>query len=125
MGVNGNVSWERDYPYNQVKVKKQYDDPFHYFIPDTAKKIKTAHSLNSDLYWIKKQQSTKDLSLEPKYEALCAYFKWSYRAILYLLLLLIGIPTLGATWPQQFRIWLLSIGNSGEKDEQESERKYT
>ena len=51
--VNHYISWEREYPYNEVKCKAQYDDPFKHFTPEIAKIIKKAHSLNSDLHWIR------------------------------------------------------------------------
>lgn len=47
-----------------------------------------------------------------------ALLTWSTRKIVYLFLLLLGIPTFGATWPRDFRIWLLSFGNSAEEEEE-------
>jgi hypothetical protein len=116
---NRDLSWEVDYPYNQVKFKAQYDDPFFYFTPDIAQKIKDARSLSSDLHWARAQSKTN--SSEPYREIFRSYLKWTSHTLLYALLLLIGIPTFGATWPLEFRIWLLSIGDSSEEDLNELE----
>ncbi len=102
-----------------MKSKAQYDDPFYYFTSDIAQKIKEAHSLSSDLHWARAQSKTN--SSEPYREIFRSYLKWTSHTLLYALLLLIGIPTFGATWPLEFRIWLLSIGDSSEEDVNELE----
>ena len=111
--VNHYISWEREYPYNEVKCKAQYDDPFKHFTPEIAKIIKKAHSLNSDLHWIRNDRDwdRANESVSAQCEVLVAIFKRSRRFLIYFFLLLMGFPTLGATWPLDFRIWILSLGN--------------
>jgi hypothetical protein len=122
--LNDNVSWERDYPYNQVKCKDQYDDPFRYFTSDNARRIKKVHSLKSDLHWIKATFSKNNDQPFKKMEIKCsAYLKRSRHAIIYVFLVLIGFPTLGLTWPLDLRIWLLSLGDGSEKQEQDSKSR--
>lgn len=112
------MSWDSDVPYNQVKFRKQYEDPFYYFVPDVAEKIKRAHSLRSDLYWIQNRKLKGDARFNAQLEVMRSYLRWTFHLFVYFLLLFLGLPTLGILWPRTFRIWLLSIGNSGDSSDE-------
>jgi hypothetical protein len=124
--VKSNISWERDYPYNCVKSEEQYKNPYNYFTPKIAKKIEDAYSLKSELHWIKHGNTElylvrhgnalKRQSDDKRIAAFLAYVKWSSYVLIYIFLILMGFPTLGATWPKDFRIWLLSRGDPGEEE---------
>ena len=91
--VNHYISWEREYPYNEVKCKAQYDDPFKHFTPEIAKIIKKAHSLNSDLHWIRNDRDwdRANESVSAQCEVLVAIFKRSHRFFNLLLSIADGI----------------------------------
>jgi hypothetical protein len=135
-----NISWERDYPYNCVNSQEEYKNPSNYFTPKIAKKIEDAYSLKSELHWIKRGNNTrikhgntelhwvqdenalkhenalKRQSDDKRIATFLAYVKGSSYVLIYIFLILIGFPTLGATWPKDFRIWLLSRGDPGEEE---------
>lgn len=95
--------------------KAEYDNPYYYFTIDVAEKIEAAHCLTSDMLWIKDDCINKP-AWKFNLAATATMLKWFMYSILYAFLLLMGIPTCGATWPREFRIWILSFGNSDEKE---------
>ncbi len=125
------ISWDSDYPYNLVETKEQYYSPSDYFEPHVAKQIKKAHSLHSDLQWIKsnsseanrKEEAVTPASQTPRREMVQAYLKWAKHDAAYIFLVIFGIPTFGLLWPRDFRIWILSIGNAVEEKADTSEKR--
>jgi len=100
------IDWSKE-PYNQVLKKEQYDKPFEWFDQDLASKIMAAHSLQTDLYWIKrKEKECKCL----KWVRIKVTFKWMMSCLLYLVLIILGIITAGFFWPKNFRKGILFVG---------------
>jgi hypothetical protein len=109
--IAGDAVWSKE-PYFSVKSKSQYNDPFSYFGPDLAEKIKAAHSLQADLYWVrhywKKEHGRTGGSIV--LESITVTLQWMGRALLYLFLLIFGSVTGGYFWPVRFRRGVLYIG---------------
>ncbi len=101
------ISWSKDYPYNLVHTKEQYDNPHHYFYPCIAQKIIQAHSFKLDLMWLQKEQNAKRLSdnNEGRQRSVCKnetcriILKWVCYSLLYYFWILLGFFTLGILWP--------------------------
>mmetsp|Transcript_742 Transcript_742/g.1282 ORF Transcript_742/g.1282 Transcript_742/m.1282 type:complete len:1166 (-) Transcript_742:127-3624(-) len=112
--LNDNISWNKDEPYILVKSRKQYEDPWYFFDQDIAKHISDGHTLESSLYWIKKDSESNDekkMGVFTLYTHLAvASFCWYMNNFMYLILVIAGIPTFGLLWPIEFRLLLLSLG---------------
>jgi hypothetical protein len=111
--LNDNISWNKDEPYILVKSRNQYEDPWYFFDHDVAERISDAHSLESSLYWIKKDSESgkNKMGVCKLYTHLgIASLSWFMNNFIYLMLIIIGIPTFGLLWPIQFRLLLLSVG---------------
>ena len=106
-------------PFSIMKSKQEYDRPEDYFKPDFARLIRKGHSLNAEMYWIKMDLATADnihtngfnaRKAESVWLECRAIMKWLMLGILYLLLILLGIPTAGWFWPTTFRKRVLAVG---------------
>lgn len=100
------IDWSKE-PYNQVLKKEQYDKPFEWFDQDLASKIMAAHSLQTDLYWIKRKEKECKCF---KWVRIKVTFKWMMSCLLYLVLIILGIITAGFFWPKNFRKGILFVG---------------
>jgi len=109
------VRWVRQHPYNLVETKHQYENPHFYFGPEIANKIADARSFAADLRWIKlEKQSRGDVTFFHRWELHPArvFLRWLGYTIVHICWLVLGIPTFGILWPESFRVWILSYGNS-------------
>lgn len=117
---NDSVSWNKDEPYKLVSTKQEYEDPAYYFDKDYAKLIMDAHSLESSLFWLKKDGENK-MGVVALYGQLgIASLQWSLNNLLYLILIIIGIPTLGLLWPMKFRLLIVSLGVEYRRKQEEN-----
>ncbi len=140
IAFNDNVAWSKGV-YSQVTSKDQYDHPELYFDPITAKKIKNARSLKSDLFWAKIesrerrrdqkriQEEIKNGNMVTEEEKMSlslvsnryilrqnALLRFVCRCAVYLLLVALGIPFGGWFWPVGFRRAILSLGINIESE---------
>ena len=99
-------------PFNNVTSKKQYDEPYSYFDPALAKKIADAHSLQADLYWMRRywEDDHGMTGASIFFKSIGVALEWMGRALLYLFLLILGSVTGGLFWPVRFRRGVLYIG---------------
>jgi ankyrin repeat protein len=111
----GTISWKKDHPYSQVESMDQYNDPKSHFNEDEAKKILKAHSLPSDIYWIRDDDSVSMKNLR----ILRSILKWLSLTLLFIILCLLGLGTGGLFWPQDFRLAIISYGTGHFEEEDE------
>merc|ERR1740124_648973 len=107
------IRWSEE-PYDCVTEKKHYDEPYDWFDPNVARKITMGHSLNAEFFWIEYDQnkctSKKRSCAHANKMRMKAILKWVMLALLYCVLILLGIVTAGFFWPKNFRIGVLSVG---------------
>ena len=96
---------------NVLTEKDHYKNPEKYFSPDLVKIIYDAHSLQSDMYWA---ELDEDLVFCRKFIIL---LRWVCVCMLYVLLLVLGIPVFCALWPKKFRAGLLTLGFTNQEME--------
>ena len=135
------ILWTKS-PYDLIKKKKQYDEPFAYFPPDIANQITTSHSLEADLFWAGMDSRRKRRSIwETKIVAIATFMKWFLKFVIYILLVVCGLFTgkkvillftmynyttlfltallysfsAGWTWPKRLRRHLLEVGVNSKK----------
>ena len=97
------VRWVRQYPYNLVETKHQYENPHFYFGPEIANKIADARSFAADLRWIKlEKQSRGNVTFFQRLELHPArvFLRWLGYTIVHICWLVLGIPTFGILWPE-------------------------
>ena len=104
-----NISWSKDEPYNKVSDLERYKNPKHYFADEIAEQILAGHSMQSDLYWARRQSNkpTHPRSPTKKLEALrmsrtaLAFqmigiiIRWFLKRAIYYALILLGAVTFG------------------------------
>lgn len=114
--ITDNAVWSKS-PYSTVETKHQYENPYDYFEPALAEKIKDAHSLHADLHWVKQHWKNMYEKTGPSImlESITATLQWIGRAIFYCLLLVLGSITGGYFWPVRFRRGTLYIGIRSSK----------
>merc|ERR1712150_210534 len=110
-----NVNWLKE-PFNKVKSKTQYDNPDAWFIPDIAKQIKAAHSLQADLGWNEKE-------LKSGKKRFIVVFKWLNLFVFYCVLIILGSISAGYFWPKSFRKRVLSLGIEDAYDQMDTATK--
>lgn len=102
------ISWSKDYPYSLVQSREEYENPYYYFSKRDAHKIADSRSLDSSLYWIRKDT---DLGLvESEISQAYTSFKWLMNNTVYIFFALIGPFTAGLLWPAEFSVYVLNIG---------------
>jgi len=111
------ADWSKK-PYNRILKRENYIKPFEWFTPDLASEITSAHSLQGDLYWIKREEDDSDQIFH--WDRVKVITKWMMSSFLYLILILLGILTAGFFWPKNFRKGVLSLGIEAEYTELEA-----
>ena len=110
---NIKVSWTKDAPYNQVSNLEQYNYPSKFFIKADAEKIMAAHSLHSEVYWIKRSEK----GFAKRLHVYVAIANWVCYNALYCLFIIMGLFTGGLLWPTAFRRAIVSYGQSNTEEE--------
>jgi hypothetical protein len=98
--------------------------PELYFIPDIAKEIRKAHSLEADMYWAQHEDQNEEqelVALVKVGRVLLVLGRFISRVILYIFLLALGVPFCGWFWPVNFRRHMLSLGIGNIADNQKAE----
>lgn len=90
------VNWDSK-PYSAVTSFEQYLAPSMYFMASDVKQMYGMRSLQADLKWF---AQTKRLS---RVGRIRVTLNWLWSCVEYFLLLLLGLPTFGYTWPREFR----------------------
>ena len=117
---NYSFSWTKDAPYNQVSELDEYYRPHEYFFKDDADKIKAAHSLRSEIFWIKNEEIG---FCHTWTRIVRATVKWICYDVLYCLLLVLGFCTGGFLWPNRVRRNIFSYGYKSNKDDPDTASK--
>lgn len=115
--------WEEG-NYASVETRNQYMHPELYFIPDIAKEIRKAHSLEADMYWAQHEDQNEEqelVALVKVGRVLLVLGRFISRVILYIFLLALGVPFCGWFWPVNFRRHMLSLGIGNIADNQKAE----
>ncbi len=112
-------SWSKDYPYNIVWDKDEYEHPERYFPQDIAETIKRARSIRSDIYWFKRNETNSETSGLCKMVPTLVCFQipigyWIRRFLQYSLLIVVGTCTFGFFLPQRARLWAVWFGTPPE-----------
>ena len=110
---NYSFSWTKDAPYNQVSELDEYYRPHEYFFKDDADKIKAAHSLNSEIFWIKNEEKEFYTTWT---KIVIATAKWIFSDLSYCLLLVLGFCSGGLLWPNRIRRNIFSYGYQENKE---------
>ena len=104
------VKWTEE-PYSVVKKKEEYDDPYYHFPPNLAEEIMKGHSLQADLYWTHRDCEQRKFSATERMSAkFGVILRFLFMALIYLILIVLGLCTFGLMWPSNFRRWFLSLG---------------
>jgi len=96
-------------PYNMVKSKDQYLDPYKYWSASFAENVKNARSLQADLFWLGQEFNETNNSVKFYCEASWVVIQYIVCVVLKLLLFILGFFTLGLLWPKSFRCKLLKL----------------
>lgn len=112
------ISWSKDYPFSLVQSREEYENPYYYFSKRDARKIANSRSLDSSLYWIRKDT---DLGLmESEVSQAYTSFKWLMNNTVYMFLVLLGPITVGLSWPAEFSVYFMNIGLDTYKNDSTS-----
>ena len=112
------ISWSKDYPFSLVQSREEYENPYYYFSKRDARKIANSRSLDSSLYWIRKDT---DLGLmESEVSQAYTSFKWFMNNTVYMFFVLLGPITVGLSWPAEFSVYFMNIGLDTYKNDSTS-----
>jgi hypothetical protein len=107
-GFWDNTPWLQ-LPYKDIETRDQYIDPYKYFNPTFAEKVKKARSLQGDLLWLQKDWV--------KHQSIWHYYLEFFRCIMQYftlvifhgLFFLLGFVTVGLLMPKSFRRRILTL----------------
>lgn len=125
ISLKEDISWSKDSPYTDIKTRDEYLKPFFHFDHDTAKIIRKAQSLESSLYWIRREFENNGRcgSLEIYIQLFGTVLQWITRTVMYGILIILGTCTLGLLLPRGFREKLLALGSYNKEDNGEEKGK--
>lgn len=122
--LQSKVSWGHDYPFHLVKSRYEYERPEDFFDTKIAKKIHAAHSLEASLRWMRIDCEIRgESSLQIRKKQMRATLIWTLKLLMYILVLIAGLCTIGLIWPQEIRESVMSIGQDEVDTEDENEKR--
>ena len=95
--LRDNVNWSMP-PFNEITSYEQYIQPERFFAVDEVKEMGDLRSLQADLKW---------LGSNRRWQKFVVVVTWAVHVFQYVLLVALGIPTFGYTWPRGLRTFFI------------------